>query len=64
MLKSLFNKVAGLRPATLLKRDSNICKILRTPILWRTSANDCFSPEVRTSKNNFSYRTPPVAASH
>ena len=24
MLESLFNKVAGLRPVTLLKRDSNI----------------------------------------
>ena len=29
MLESLFNKVAGLRPATLLKRDFNICVFLR-----------------------------------
>ena len=37
MLKFILNNVAGLRPATLLKRDSNISvflrTILRTPIL-------------------------------
>ena len=39
MLESLSNKVAGIRPATLMKRDSNTCfsvkfvKFLRTTIL-------------------------------
>ena len=43
-----FNKVAGLRPATLLKRDTG----------------QVFSCEFcKISKNTFSYRTPSVAAS-
>ena len=47
MLESLFNKVAGLRPATLLKRDFNIC---------------VFSCEMcEIFKNTFLKRTPPVA---
>ena len=44
-----FNKVAGLRPATLLKRET---------------LAQVFSFEFcEISKNTFSYRTPPVAAS-
>ena len=42
-----FNKVAGLRPATLLKRCSDRCfplnfyKFLRTPF-YRTTLDDCY----------------------
>ena len=43
-----FNKVAGLRPATLLKK--TLAQVF-----------SCEFSEI--SKNNFSYRTPPVAAS-
>ena len=48
VLESLFNKFAGVRPATLLKRLQHRCfsvkfvKFLRTPFC-RTSANGCFS---------------------
>ena len=48
MLESLFNKVAGLRPAALLKRDSNtgvLCEY------YETLRTICF------------YRTPPMAGS-
>ena len=43
-----FNKVAGLRPATLLKKDSG---------------TDVSCEFCEISKNTFFYRTPPVAAS-
>ena len=36
---SFFNKVAGFRPATLIKRDSSTEK---KHLFWRKSANDCF----------------------
>ena len=36
---SFFNKVAGFRPATLIKRDSGTEK---KHLFWRKSANDCF----------------------
>ena len=45
---SLFNKVAGLRPATLLKRDSNTAVFLwslrnfQERLFWRKFVNDCF----------------------
>ena len=48
VLESFLNKVAGLRPAALLKKDSkkekspvNIAKFVRTPIL-KKSANGYF----------------------
>ena len=44
----LFNKAAGLRPATLLKKR-----------LWHR----CFPVNFATSKNTYFYRTLPVAAS-
>ena len=48
VLESLFNKVAGLRPATLLKRDSKT-----SVFLWN----------LRIFWEHLFYRTPPVAAS-
>ena len=45
---SLFNKVVGLRPATLLKRDSNTAVFLwslrnfQECLFWRKFMNDCF----------------------
>ena len=49
MLESLFNKVAGLRPATLSKKET------------QAQMFSCEFCEI--SKNNFSHRTPLVAAS-
>ena len=48
-----FNKVAGLRPATLLKRNSvcyrcfpmNFCEISKSTLFYRTPLDDCFFTE-------------------
>ena len=48
MAESLFNKVVELRPATLLKKDSD---------------TSVFCGFCEISKNTFNYRTPPVSAS-
>ena len=48
MLEPLFNKVADLSPATLLRRNSN-----RAAFLWNSG----------NLSEYFFYRTPPVAAS-
>ena len=60
-----FNKVAGLRPATLLKKKlwhrcfPEACNFIKKETLAQV-----FSCEFcELSKNTFSYRTPPVAAS-
>ena len=50
-----FNKVAGLRPATLLK---NILWLKKITLVQVFSCEFC-----EISKNTFSYRKPPVAAS-
>ena len=52
-----FNKVADLRPATLLKKDSG--NFIKKKTL--TQVFPCEFCDI--SKNTFSYRTPPVAAS-
>ena len=53
----VFNKVAGLRPATLLKKrlrhrcfPVNFAKFLRTPF-YRTPLGDCFYEHTQTFKN-------------
>ena len=51
MKESLFNKVAGLRSATLLKKRLTLAQVF-----------PCEFCEIY--KNTFSYRTPPVAASN
>ena len=48
VLETFFNKVAGLQPASFLKRNSNTSAFLwslgdfKEHRFWRTSANDCF----------------------
>ena len=54
-----FNKVAGLSPATLLKKRLWPCNFIQKETLAQV-----FSCEFcKISMNTFSYRTPPVAAS-
>ena len=56
VLKSLFNKVAGLRPATSWKRDSDtgvflwILRNFLEHLFWSISANDCFCSMVSCSR--------------
>ena len=72
VLESLFNKVAGLRSATLLKENSStgaFLWILRNfweHLIWRTFANGCFWIRVRNVEVELSavrYRKPLVTVS-
>ena len=58
--ESLFNKVAGLRPSTLLKkRPGAACNFIKKETLAQVFSCEFYE----LSKDTFFYRTPSVAAS-
>ena len=63
MPESLFNKVAGLRPTTLLKKRLwHSCCLRPTTLLKKRLAQVLSCEFCEIFKNTFSYRTPLVAA--